>query len=69
MLEKLFRDSLNQFNSFVPFEKNKIIEKVVTFSSNFPSSDDEILGAIDRLFLIQDSYNLNITQFAQGNIR
>ena len=71
-LENVFINYLFQMKNDLFSEKHRneeILKNIGKYSDNFPSSTDEIESALIGLFLLQDSYNLNITQFAKGNIR
>ena len=76
--EKNFLDSLSEFKSSIHVQhksrkKYKIISseigtKLKNNSSKFPSSMDQVDGVLNGLFLLQDLFNLNISQFAGGSI-
>merc|ERR1719394_569955 len=66
--EKLFTEALIQFNSSFLIKSSEISEKIDFYASNFPTSMDDIQGALNGLYRLQDSYNLNITQFASGTV-
>ena len=76
--EKHFLDSLSDFRNIIDVQhrsqrKYKIISselenKVKNRSINFPSSTDQVDGVLNGLFLLQDLFNLNISQFAGGRI-
>ena len=42
---------------------------MINLSNNFPSSEKDIESALDRLIIIQDLYDLNITMFTNGSVR
>ena len=45
-----------------------LVRQLRDHSSNFPANMDQMDGVLSGLFLLQDSFNLNITEFAGGSV-
>ena len=45
-----------------------LLTQLIDHSSHFPANMDQMDGVLSGLFLLQDSFNLNITEFAGGSV-